>query len=615
MLVIAPVMADQSGLLAGTERTQVFWGDTHVHTNMSVDAYLRGNTEFGPEAAYRFARGDVIVASDGTKYQLKRPLDFIVIADHASNMRVLNDIALNTSDLLATKKGGAFADRFRSILSEQHNLDEQQIQELWSALWKAPDAAVTDPVYRQGVWEWVTATADSFNAPGRFTTFIGFEWSAESTTQGIKNNRHRVVVFRDGAAFANQVLPFSKDDSLDPEDLWRYLEDYEEKTGGRILAIPHNANLSVGEMFGSTTAVGESIDRSYAERRQRWEPLYEIVQYKGSTETHPALSVNDEFADFEIWNSWLVNIEPLGLDRDWREWDAQEIQRKSGEYARSAWLNGLEHGSNLGVNPFKFGVIGSTDTHTSLSSTDERTFLGKWLAPGAGPDSDRALRSSEWIVGAGGMAGVWAVENNRDAIFSALIRKEAFATTGPRIAVRFFGGWEFPDTLSISDDLVEAGYEYGVPMGGDLFEGPKNKPLCFIAKAAKDPTGANLDRIQIIKGWRNESGESGEKIYNVALSDNRSENEEGLIPQVRSTVDVANASYTNSVGAAELAVIWCDPDFDREESAFYYARVIEIPTPRWTAYDAKRLDLKLPNQVPTVIQERAYTSPIWYTPN
>jgi len=593
----------------------VYFGDTHVHTNLSIDANGVGNKTLGPDEAYRFAKGETVLASNGMKAQLQRPLDFIVIADHAENLGLFSDLLSSQNDLLSTSKG-------KDLYSQYINLDQTLRQDWLLKLYLSSgfsindveQPVVTDQSYKRSVWHRVMAKADTYNDPGKFTAFIGYEWSSFGPTSvswanGNVGNLHRVVLFKDGADKANQTVPFSAFDSTEPEDLWSYLEAYERVTGGDVLAIPHNGNVSRGAMFSLTDSDGRTLTKQYAKTRSRWEPLYEVTQIKGDSEAHPVLSPTDEFADFETWNGWPGTGEDVG-----------QADRKPFEYARSAFKNGLGEQARLGANPFKFGLIGSTDSHTSLATADENNFWGKSAV--AEPEYQRinnsygrgSTRKTPWS--SSGYAAVWATENTRQALFSAMKKKEVYATTGPRMTVRFFGGWHYDREDAFHPDLARVGYEGGVPMGGDLINPPKGISPSFLIRAVRDPEGANLDRIQVIKGWRDLQGELHEKIYHVALSDDRKPNKEGKVAPIKPSVDIANASYKNIVGDPELAVVWMDPDFNREELAFYYVRVLEIPTPRWPAYDAKFFNLKdIPEDVPMVIQERAYTSPIWYSPS
>jgi len=465
----------------------------------------------------------------------------------------------------------------------------------------------------QSMWERLTTSAEKYNQPGVFTALIGYEWT--SSPDG--NNLHRNVIFRDDKDRADQILPFSNYDSSDPEDLWTWMQSYEEKTGGRVFAIPHNGNLSNGLMFDFVTFTDKTpLDRDYAERRARWEPLYEVTQIKGDGEAHPALSPNDEFADYGTWDKGS-----FGSSKD-----PDMIPR---EYAREALKQGLKLEEELGVNPFKFGMLGSTDSHTSLATTEENNFFGKAspMEPSAAdrfegkitgylPDPrgrDITIRGYQTL--ASGLAAVWATENTRTALFDALERKEVYATTGPRMSVRVFAGWDFTKVDVQRPDFAAVGYAGGVPMGGDLTAAPNGRSPSFIVQSLRDPDGANLDRIQIVKGWMDGSGELHERLFDVAVSDGRKIGRDGRCKKaVGNTVDVKAAAYTNSIGNAVLTGYWKDPDFDASQRAVYYVRVLEIPTPRWTTYDAAYFGVELPKDVPATQQERAYTSPIWYTP-
>ena len=586
---------------------QVFFGDTHLHTSYSTDAGMIGNT-LGPEDAYRFARGETVTSSTGVPARLSRPLDFLVVADHAENLGLAPAIAESNPELLKNEWG-----------KMQHDLvKEGGIDGATKAYdnWMAVMGARKDPLKEMSalsktMWQKETEAAEKYNDPGRFTALIGYEWT--SNPDG--NNLHRNVIFRDGKDKADQIVPFSQYDSIDPEDLWKWMRNYEEKTGGRVLAIPHGGNLSNGLMFDDVTLTTEKpLDRDYAERRAKWERLYEVTQIKGDGETHPALSRTDEFADFERWDKGSFGAEIKTPDMLPRE------------YAREALMRGLAYEDQFGVNPFKFGLVGSTDAHTSLATTEENNFFGKVviLEPSADP-----IRFEEVITGrpapkghqiyarmssASGLAAVWARENTREALWDAMARKEVFATTGTRLRVRVFAGWGFSKEDLDRSDFAKHGYDKGVPMGGDLTNAPEGKAPSFLLRALRDADGANLDRIQIVKGWLSKDGKTEEKVYDVAWSGDRQPGADGKLPPVGNTVNVEEATYSNAIGAPILEAFWSDPDFDPAERAFYYARVLEIPTPRWTTYDAKIFGVKLPTDVPASIQERAYTSPIWYTP-
>ncbi len=582
---------------------RVLWGDTHLHTSYSTDAGM-GGALVGPEDAYRFARGEEVKSTTGLRVKLRRPLDFLVVSDHAENLGLAPFIRESNPVLLKNPLGKRWHDMNRAGKGFDAFLE-------WGAMVGSGKDEMNDPEMTRTAWEYITKTADSYNEPGRFTAFIGFEW----TSMPGGNNLHRVIIFRDDAKRANQVLPMSAYDSEDPEDLWKYMAMYEQKTGGSMLAIPHNGNLSNGLMFAvETLKTKKPLDRDYAERRRRWEPLVEVTQAKGTGEAHPFLSTEDEFADFDLLDK--ANI--LGSQPK-QEWMLQY------EYARSALKMGLNLEQKLGVNPFKFGMVGSTDNHTGLSTTDEDNWFGKAhiLEPNPKRHEDVLIKSPTdpklSIYGsdlsASGLAGVWSRENTREAIFDAMERKEVYGTTGTRLIVRVFAGWDFKTQDLDRSDFAEQGYKRGVPMGGDLKKAPKDKVPTFLVRALRDPDGANLDRIQIIKGWLGADGKLKEQIYDIAVSDGRKIGQDGRCKTpVGNTVDVVNATYTNSIGDPFLETYWKDPNFNPKDRAFYYVRVIEIPTPRWTAYDSKFFSVNMGESVKMFSQERAYTSPIWYTP-
>ena len=461
----------------------------------------------------------------------------------------------------------------------------------------------------RAAWDYIIKAAEKYNEPGKFTAFIGYEWT--STPGG--SNLHRNIIFRDGGQRASRVLPFSAYDSPDPEVLWKWMQAYEDKTGGRLLAIPHNGNLSNGLMWMTETMSKKPFDRAYAETRARREPLVEVTQPKGTSETHPALSPDDEFADFEIWDKSNLGGNQITT-----------TEMLPSSYVRSALKMGLAFDEKLGANPYKFGLIGSTDAHTALSTSSEDNFFGKTAStePSANrwehaaiPAMKPELVTRAWALGASGLAAVWARENTREALFDAMERKEVYGTTGTRMVVRVFAGWDFTEEEAKRPDFAAEGYRRGVPMGGDLRAAPPGKTPAFMIRAMRDVEGANLDRIQVIKGWLNAKGEQQERIYDVAVSDGREIDAGGRCKTaVGNTVDVANATYTKRVGGPLLGAFWKDPNFDPKERAFYYVRAIEIPTPRWTAFDAKFYGIKMAPEVPMSLQERAYTSPIWYTP-
>lgn len=577
----------------------VYWGDTHLHTRNSADAYSLGNMNLTPADAFRFAQGQELTAHNGMRVQLRRPLDFLVVSDHAEYLA--GYYRFNVDDPLVSDT--AAGKQWQGYLEEGN---PTKLIGAFTASMADPENNYPFPEkVRRLIWEDVAITADEHNKPGKFTAFTGYEWT--SMIEG--NNLHRVVVYKDGADKAAQLPPFSGQDSLDPRELWKALARYEETTGGEVMAIAHNGNISNGMMFPSVSVDGKKINRAYAELRARWEPIYEVSQVKGDGEAHPTLSPDDEFADFETWD-W-DNIGRTQAKEDWM---------LKHEYARSALKLGLEYENTLGVNPFKVGLIASTDGHNTISTTEEDNFFGKFPESEPGPERmENAMAADQlwknWRIVSSGYAAVWARENTREAIFDAMKRREVYATTGSRIEVRFFGGWTFEEADIYSPNYLDRGYGAGVPMGGDLTEAPKNTAPSFMIAAVKDPEGANLDRAQVVKGWLDKNGELHEKVYDVAWSGHRKiDPESGKLPAVGNTVDVESATYKNTIGTASLATVWQDPDFDRKERAFYYVRVLEIPVPRWTTYDAAYFDVEIPEGAPASIQDRAYTSPIWYTP-
>lgn len=572
----------------------VYWGDTHVHTSFSShDANIGGNNRVSPDIAYRFARGETVTAINGMSVKLQRPLDFLVVADHAEGMGIAFALQSGDPAFPTSEVGKRFRDAYASFV-ESKETDRTLSSMLWGEQ--------IDADYRQTLWQRAVGLAEKYNHPGLFTTFAGFEWSAAGLL-----NLHRVVIFKDEADKTARIIPFSQSDSDKPEDLWNFLESYETDLGGEVIAIPHNPNVSSGEMFATHKFGGDPLTEKWLRLRSKFEPLMEVTQFKGDSEAHPLLSPTDEFADFETWNSWNGRRDTQKTQESDQQGD--DAMRKRGEYARPALKNGLELQATLGVNPFKYGLIGSTDSHTSLSTADSNNFWGKFSREFPSATMRR------WDYSAGGYAAVWATQNTREALFAAMKRREVYATTGPRMTLRFFGGWDFVAQDATRSDLARVGYAKGVPMGGDLTRAPERTSISFLIRVVKDPDGANLDRVQVIKGWRDKVGKLHEKIHDVALSDGRRAGPDGKVQPVGSTVNVAEASYTNSIGDPELAVVWTDPDFDRDELAFYYLRVLEIPTPRWTAYDAKFFDMDLPEQIDMVTQQRGYSSPIWYLPD
>ena len=585
--------------------TQLLWGDLHVHSSFSFDANSAGNLALEPADAYRYARGDAVVSNSGMTARLEQPLDFLVVSDHSEYMGVLPAIRSNDTEFL---KDPAAQD-LRKIVVNARDGGFGTVAVFGDSVSDTSTPLVDNERLRSPTWEEITRQADAANEPGRFTALIGFEWS--SMPRG--DNLHRVVVYRDGAKAARQRIPVSAFEGDRPEDLWRFMEEYESEVGGQILAIPHNANLSNGRMFATSQSDGTAIDAAYAKRRARHEPVVEVTQYKGDGETHPALSPEDPFADFETWDFGNLHA-------------TKTFPKEPGmlpfEYARSALKLGLQVADRTGENPFSFGMIGSTDSHTSLAAGAEDDYWGKisviepgprtWVANNA-PVSPDAKPPTPWDFAATGYTGVWARENTREAIFDALRRREVYATTGSRISLLFFGGFDFEADDAHWPDLARVGHRKGVPMGGELARVAGRGPS-FLVAAAKDPLGANLDRLQVVKGWVDAEGELQEKVFDVALSDGRRVLFGRFVRDLDSTVDSEAGTWTNDVGDAELRAMWRDPDFDPDERAFYYARVIEIARPRWNVYDAVRLGAKVPADVPTEVKDRAYSSPIWYKP-
>jgi Protein of unknown function (DUF3604) len=588
--------------------TRPLFGDTHLHTSFSMDAGAFG-ARLGPRDAYRFARGEQVTSSTGQPVKLSRPLDFLVVADHSDNMGFFPDLFAGKPDLMADPTGRKWYDMIQSgkgaeaaieiIVAFSHGTFPKDLMYFPG----------TRP-YRSA-WQETIAAAEQFNEPGRFTAFIGYEWT--SNTGG--NNLHRNVIFRDNGDKASQVEPFTvypPYGSDNPVELWKWMEAYEKKTGGSVLAIAHNGNLSNGTMFPVVEAFGKKLDREYAEQRAKWERLYEATQTKGTGEAHPALSPNDEFAAFEIWDKGNLDGSV-----------AKKQEMLEFEYVRSAYKNGLKLEQQLGTNPYKFGLVSGSDAHTGLTAMEEDNFFGKTVPQEPSPhrmgatfinNQATGVRVMDWEVGSSGYAAVWAKDNTRTSLWDAMQRKETYSTTGTRVIVRFFGGWDFVAQDADNRLPARVGYTKGVPMGGDLRAAPQGKAPTFLVAALKDPIGANLDRYQVVKGWLDRNGNLHEKIFDVAWSGDRKPGSDGKVPPVGSTVDEANATWTNTIGAPELITVWTDPDFDPSQPAFYYGRVIEIPTPRWTAYDAKRYGVRpLPGTAMTVT-ERAFTSPIWYTP-
>ncbi|MCE2392301.1 MAG: DUF3604 domain-containing protein [Proteobacteria bacterium] len=619
LLLAAPALADPE---AGTPYSpygaedfprNVYWGDLHVHSSWSPDAGGSGNEKLTPDAAFAFARGETVIAHNGQPVRLRRPLDFLLVSDHSEYLGLFPMLEEGFPSLIASETGA----RLASLLKQGRRA---RVGGEFAASLGYAEGPLVDREFVSNVWPRVIENAERANRPGRFTAFIGYEW----TSMPGGANLHRNVLFRDGAERARQVEPFSSVESPDPEALWAYLADYEAKTGGGAIAIPHNSNLSAGRMFEHSRFDGGPLTRAYAESRTRFEPIVEATQIKGDSETAPFLSPDDEFADFGTWDA-----------RGGMGFGPHEEWMYPGEYVRPALGHGLALGEKLGANPFRFGLIGSTDAHTSLATADDEDFWGKFSSnePYAGRQADpwSALDLPEnpgiaiprelppgmftWSLVASGYAGVWARENTRASLFDALKRRETYSTTGPRMTVRFFGGWNYAGEDALAHDVARIGYAGGVPMGGVLGERGETEAPRFLVSVLRDPDGANLDRAQVVKLWVDAEGAVRERIFDVAVSGERTIGEDGRCREpVGITVDVEAATYTNAIGSAELAAVWRDPAFDPARPALYYLRALEIPTPRWTTYDAARFGTERPADAPEVLQQRAYTSPIWYSP-
>ena len=588
-----------------TYPNHVYWGVAHVHTGFSFDAGMFGVT-LTPDDLFRVAAGGEVIMDNGVQFKQDRPLDWVAITDHAEYMGISDQIRSGDPALLANPQGKRWYEMSKTSPQEGVKAAIEAVVSMQSGKPVFDASKLT-----ASAWAHATEAAEKWNHPGVFTTLHGFEWTCAPGG----NNLHRTVIFRDNADHVNQIIPFSTFDSQDPAKLWEYMDMYAKNTGGQVLAIPHNGNLSNGMMYSAETFDGKPMDRAYAEARASHEPLLEATQIKGDSETHPYLSPNDEFADFERWD---INFSKM---------EKAQNSVLHANYVRSALKLGLELQAQLGANPYHAGMIGGNDAHVGVVTVREDNFFGefanglpspdRWKTPLAMIHNDpkQGPLVSVWNEQAAGLGGVWARENTREGIWDALKRKEVYATTGDRPTVRVFAGWDFALADLHRPDFAENGYAYGVPMGGDLKSAPTGKAPAFLVRAMRDPEGPNLDRIQIIKGWLDKDGKSQERVFDVAVSGGRKIGPDGRCKTpVGNTVDIPNATYTNTIGAAELAAYWKDPTFDASQHAFYYVRVIQIPSPRWTAYDQKRYGIKMPDYVPMTVTDRAYTSPIWYKP-
>ena len=601
---------------ANAAEKHIYWGDTHLHTNRSFDAFTNRNFSVGPDEAYRFARG-LPVEHPGHKarVQLETPLDFLVVSDHAEflgNIRQLYNVGLPTDglgfiqklklwyaeyvirDAISTGNGREF---FYNQLPDPYETPQEAVSD-WEE--NIGDSVFPKlPAVEDQAWSDIADAAEANNRPGEFSAILGWEYSLIPGGA----NLHRVVMTDLDGESAKVFQPFGSDDSMYPEDLWAWLEDTSEKTGGNFIAIPHNSNISKGAMFDTITMRNEPVGAAYAEIRKRWEPIVEITQYKGDSETHPSLSPNDPFADFEDY--------PFYIQKGWTEYKPEK-----GDFIRSALLRGMQLEQEIGINPYQFGVIGSTDAHTGLAAAEENNFHGKFSTdstPARKLDgwSDNANSSFGWAMGAQGLAAVWAEENTREGILAAMKRRETYATTGPRIGLRFYGGFGIDESLLDTQPSLNTGS--AVPMGGELVATDAQPPV-FLVQAMADPKSGTLDRIQIVKGWVNNSGDSFEKVFDVAWSSDDRLQADGSLAPVPNTVNLETGTWNNAAGAPTLSAAWMDPDFDPTMRAFYYVRVLEVPTPRHSLLDKIALGGDVDTRRPDVIQERAYSSAIWYQP-
>ncbi|MFC1578911.1 DUF3604 domain-containing protein [Pseudomonadota bacterium] len=593
-LVLAGMLVGGSGFALAADKVSVnpekdvFFGTTHGHSNWSIDAFGLGNQNAGPEDGYRFARGESVSHMGGAKTQLKQPLDFFMMSDHSEMM--------GTAPMLL-EKGSALYDTPVAKMIQQGKGTEAFTAIAGSIISGKPLPGFADPKVAMPVWQKVVANAETYNDPGTFTTFVGYEWTSLPGAA----NMHRNVIFRDTVV---PELPFTAMDSDRPEDLWTAMEGWRKK-GSTVMAISHNGNASIGKMFSPLDSDGNFMTAEYANRRLANEPLHEAGQVKGTSMAHPLFSPNDEWANFELWNYHLPSGAPVPALR--------------ANYVREGWKMGLSLEHIIGVNPFKMGVEGGSDSHSTINTFEEFNNQGNHAAMdntaekrrNGMPGQKLGVKGGNMFLNPGTLTGAWAESNTRGAIYDAMVRKETYATSGTRIKVRFFAGYDYPNDLLKNKDWVKQAYAGGVPMGGDLVAKGKSSPR-FAVSALKSPDSANLDRIQIIKLWT-DGVMDYEKIYDVALSDSRKvDPKTGKAPTVGNTVDLKTASYTNDIGDTTLSAVWTDPAFDASQNAVYYVRVLEIPTPRWSTYDAVKLGLPPSDMVPATIQERAWTSPIWF---
>jgi hypothetical protein len=618
-------------------QTQLLWGDTHLHSSYSVDAYMAGNRTADPDVGYRYAKGEPVVHPyTRTRVQILEPLDFLAVADHAEYLGIIPEIMDGNGEQpeagffekiksqvmvsvlrYAIKDPLAGTKRFTGLLPEPAIQSGDTRDPIAAAIEAGTDGGLgslglinEEAATRISASQWTKSmqAADRHYAPGQFTTLVGWEWS--QTASGA--NLHRIIVSDTDGKTASSFDPVGSDDAPYPEQLWDQLDVLSKTTGADFVSIPHNANLSKGYMFSKKTLKGQPITADYATKRVKWEPLVEATQIKGDSETHPDLSPDDEFADFENFNFYLQAFP-----------QAQGYKIQKGDTVRSALKNGLELQANIGVNPFKVGMIGSTDAHSGIASAEEPNFWGK-VATDSMPENKRQSDPdgyadgkqsfNGWNMSASGLAAVWSKDNSRESIIAAMKRRETYASTGPRIRVGMFAGWHFAMADAMSPDIADIGYAQGVPMGGELTNAPEGGAPHFLIRATKGPIDHNLDRVQVIKAWLGNNGEAQEKIFNVVWSGDRQPNALGKLPAVGNTADIRTGKTANTIGTVELATVWTDPEFDPARSAVYYVRVLQIPTVRHSQLDAIALGIDTPYEGPATIQERAYTSPVWYTP-
>ena len=583
---------------------EAYFGDTHVHTGWSFDAGLDGAI-LTPDDAYRFALGEEITSNTGTKTRLKKPYDWFLISDHSDGMGVINEVIDGNPEMMESEILAGWNKAFASGEEARMAAAKSEVVVLQST-GKLPEQAM-DPKWMASAWNKTIDAAEKFNQPGTFTTFTAYEWTVNA---GGGDNLHRNIIYKEGGDQARDILPLTTFETQEPKKLWAWMANYEAKTGDKLLAIPHNGNMSNGRMYEEQQFDGTPMTKQWAEMRAKYERLMELFQYKGQSEAHPYLSPTDEFANYELWDRGNLVLKPK---------TSKEMLRY--EYYREGLKSGMRIGQELGANPFMYGANSGTDTHTGISSLDESEFYGKFktVEPNNTERWDFPLLEGNndiykgWEMAASGVMGVWAESNTREAIWEAMYNRETFSTTGSRLKMRFFGGFGLAEN-DMADGMAQAGYDKGVPMGSVLAGSADTTAPGFLIHVVKDPDGANLDRVQVIKGWVDANGETQEMIYEVAWAGDRAVDAKGKLPAIGNTVNMETAAYTNDIGETELSTYWSDPDFDPALPSFYYVRVLEIPTPRWTLFDKIRHNLDLPDNVPLVHQERGVTSPIWYTP-